>query len=85
MVKYVYPAIFTKEEVGYSVKFPDLECCYTSGVDQRQAVEMAKDVLYLTLYWQKREGKEIPKPSAVSNVQHGNDEFVSLVSCELYF
>ena len=31
MTKYIYPAIFTKEEQGYSVVFPDLESCYTQG------------------------------------------------------
>ena len=32
MAKYIYPAVFTKEEDGgYSVVFPDLESCYTCG------------------------------------------------------
>ena len=29
--KYVYPAIFEKEDCGYSVYFPDVEGCVTSG------------------------------------------------------
>ena len=31
MSKYVYPAIFVKEENGYSVSFPDLEGCFTDA------------------------------------------------------
>ena len=31
MAKYAYPAIFTKEEKGYSVAFPDIEGCFTCG------------------------------------------------------
>ena len=31
MAKYVYPAIFTEEEDGYSVRFPDIDGCFTSG------------------------------------------------------
>ena len=29
MAKYAYPAIFTREENGYSVVFPDIDGCYT--------------------------------------------------------
>ena len=31
MAKYVYPAVFTPEEGGYSIRFPDLENCFTSA------------------------------------------------------
>ena len=37
MAKYVYPAVFTPEEKGYSVYFPDLEGCYTCGDDLQDA------------------------------------------------
>ena len=51
MAKYVYPAIFTKEdEGGYSIIFPDLEGCYTQGDDMQNSLEMANDVLCFTLY-----------------------------------
>ena len=43
--KYTYPAIFTKEENGYFVTFPDIEPCYTEGNTLEEAVIMAKDVL----------------------------------------
>ena len=28
---YYYPAIFTAEDVGFSVRFPDLPGCFTEG------------------------------------------------------
>lgn len=31
MAKYIYPAIFAKEGGFYTVRFPDLESCYTQG------------------------------------------------------
>ena len=31
MAKYAYPAIFTPEKVGWSIRFPDFESCYTSA------------------------------------------------------
>lgn len=82
MAKYLYPAVFTKEEAGYSVNFPDVESCYTSGVTLEEAMEMAEDVLCLTLYGLEQDGKEIPAASAVNDVPHGKNEFVSLVGCD---
>ena len=41
MAKYVYPAVFAKDEDGYSVRFPDLDGCFTSGKDLQEALEMA--------------------------------------------
>ena len=43
MAKYAYPAIFTKEEKGYSVAFPDIEGCFTCGDTLPEAMEMAED------------------------------------------
>lgn len=82
MARYLYPAVFTEESAGYSVNFPDVESCYTSGETLEEAVEMAQDVLCLTLYSLEQDGKEIPAASAVNDVVHGENEFVSLVGCD---
>lgn len=82
MSKYLYPAIFTKEDSGYSVNFPDIENCFTSGETLVEAMEMAKDVLCLTLYGLEEEGKTIPSASAVNNIHHDENSFVSLVDCD---
>jgi len=51
MAKYAYPAIFTQEDNGmYSIKFPDFEACFTQGDNLQDGLEMANDVLCLTLY-----------------------------------
>ena len=41
MAKYCFPAVFTPEDGGYSVDFPDLEGCYTCGDSLPEALEMA--------------------------------------------
>lgn len=83
MAKYVYPAVFTPEDDGsYSVNFPDFESCYTGGADLAESLDMAKDVLCLTLYGLEQEGKEIPAPSTVIQLEHGANELVSLVACD---
>lgn len=79
MAKYVYPAIFTAEDSGYSVIFPDLEGCYTCGDDLKDAIEMAEDVLAFTLYHYESKGLEIPEPSAMSSIEVKDNEFVNCV------
>lgn len=80
MKKYVYPAVFTEEDNGmYSVEFKDLESCYTCGDDINDAVLNAQDVLSMVLYRYEREGKDIPKPSSVSDIKVDDKSFVSYI------
>lgn len=82
MAKYVYPAVFTREECGYSIRFPDFENCYTSAESVAEGLEMANDVLCLVLYDMEQDGKEAPHPSEVNDVPHNENEFVTLVACD---
>ena len=86
MAKYVYPAIFTKEDDGkYSVLFPDLENCFTGGDDMADALEMAEDVLCLTLYDMEQGKKAIPAPSDSKEIEVDKNSVVSLVRCDTEF
>ena len=82
MAKYIYPAIFAKEGAFYTVRFPDLESCYTQGDSIQDAYEMASDVLCLTLYNLEENKADIPPTSETSAIKVGKDEFVSLVACD---
>ena len=83
MAKYIYPAVFTKEEDGgYSVVFHDLESCYTCGDTLEEAMDMAEDCLALVLYGYETDKKEIPAPSSIDSIQTNKDEFVSLIKCD---
>ena len=79
MAKYCYPAVFTPEDGGYSVDFPDLEGCYTCGDSLPEALEMAQDVLSMTLTLLEDERKPIPAPSGVEETRHEAGEFVNLI------
>lgn len=82
MAKYAYPAIFTPEEQGYSIIFPDLEGCYTCGDSLEDGLEMAQDALALVLYGYEKDGREIPAPSKLKTLSVGENEFVSYVVCD---
>ncbi|MCI7328072.1 MAG: type II toxin-antitoxin system HicB family antitoxin [Clostridiales bacterium] len=81
-MRYSYPAIFTKEEKGYSVIFPDLEGCYTCGDDMNDALYMASDVLAFTLFDYEKTGKPIPAPSDYGDIEISENEFINFVSCD---
>lgn len=82
-MKYVYPAVFTPEENDlYSVDFPDLHNCFTSGRGLAEALEMAQDVLAMTLCGLEESGAALPPPSEQSALPLEAGEFVSLVACD---
>ncbi|MBQ8824463.1 MAG: type II toxin-antitoxin system HicB family antitoxin [Ruminococcus sp.] len=82
MPKYVYPAIFTEESKGYSVNFPDIECCYTSGDSLIEAMEMAEDVLALMLCCKEKDGEKIPTASSIKDIKTNSNSFVTLILCD---
>ncbi len=43
-MKYTYPAVFIRENVGYSIYFPRfLSGCISQGDDMEEALDMAQD------------------------------------------
>ncbi len=82
MAKYHYPAIFKKDGELYTVHFPDLESCYTQGEDIGDAIDMASDVLCLTLYDLEEAGAPIPLASDIFELKCAEGAFASIVSCD---
>ena len=83
MAQYIYPAVFTPEENGlYSVNFPDLQSCYTSGNNLKDAIKMAEDILAYVLYDYEKDGLEIPTPSEMKEIALSKDEFVNYIVCD---
>lgn len=83
-MKYIYPAIFTKDGEGYTVTFPDLEDVFTCGDSLAHALEMAEDVLPFMLKNYEDKAREIPKASAMHSihVENAKDDFVTLISAD---
>lgn len=83
MSRYVFPAVFTKESVGgYSINFPDVECCFTQGENLIDGMYMASDVLALMLHELESDNKPIPRPSALEDIATDENSFVTYVSCD---
>ena len=42
---YIYPSIFSFDNDGISVEFPDLEGCFTCGDTTQEAITNAKEAM----------------------------------------
>ena len=82
-MKYIYPAIFEKEENGqYSVSFPDFDNAFTCGDDINEAFFMAADCLGLVLLGLEEDHKEFPNPSKILNFKNSDERFISYVDID---
>lgn len=79
MDKRIYPAIFHKEEVGYSITFPDLPGCVTEGNSLEEAYAMAQDALGIYLYTLKEDNEALPKASLPEILILDRDSFITLI------
>lgn len=82
MAKYIYPAVFTPEDGGYSVNFPDFESCYTSADTLEEGLEMANDVLCLTIYDMEESGQQVPTVSDIRDIKTHGEAFATLIECD---
>ena len=80
---FIYPAIFRKEENGYSVFIPDLESA-TCGENLQDAIYMAKDLIgALAVQYIDYDNKEMPKASNINDiVLENDDDFVTLIDLD---
>lgn len=58
-----YPAIFTAEDGGYVVTFPDIPEAITQGDDEADAVAMARDALITAMDFYFEDRRQVPAPS----------------------
>lgn len=82
-MKYVYPAIFTEENKNsYLVNFPDIEGCFTDGNTLEDALENAKDVLNLKLWYMEDKKFDIKPATNPKKIKTKKNEFVTLIGAD---
>ena len=81
-MKYVFPAVFTPEDSGYIVNFPDIQNCFTQGNDLSDALDMARDALNLMLMVMEDDENPIPAASNINAIHHEADEIVTLIPAD---
>ena len=81
MARYVYPAVFTPEDRGYVVTFPDWGGA-TQGEDVADAIDMAADFLGFTCWNAEQEHEKIKQPTPLKDVAVPEGGFVNLVTAD---
>lgn len=66
---YKYYGLFSHDEDGVSVSFPDLKGCLTYGDDLKESIEMAQDALGGYLLVSEMDNDDIPAPSPAKAIQ----------------
>jgi predicted RNase H-like HicB family nuclease len=78
--RYLYPAVFTEDQDGVAVEFPDLPGCFTCADTLEEAYDMAREALGLHLYGLEEDGEQIPTPAKprdlMSRLTHGQSVVV---------
>lgn len=67
-MKYIYPAVITKDENAYAITFPDLEGAFTFGYTNEEIYLNAKDCLSLVLLDLEDNKKNIPTSSTIEDI-----------------
>lgn len=75
MNKIFYPAVFHPEDVGFSVRVPDIDGCFSEGDTMEEAAEMTFDAIGLCL----EECEAPPAASSLTDIHVENGDFLVLV------
>ena len=66
-IRFIYPALFIKDEEGYQVIFPDLNI-YTHGENLSETFVMAKDLLKVYFTYAVKYEVDFNKPTKIENI-----------------
>ena len=69
--RYSYLAIFSYDEDGISIKFPDLPGCLPCADkdDTEGALKNAREALGLHIWGMEQDGEELPSPTSITDLQ----------------
>lgn len=77
--RYFYPAVFTyDEEQEIAVVFPDLDVA-TSGVDDKDALMSARELLGCVMFGLEEDGVAIPEPTPLNRIPLEANERVQMI------
>ena len=80
-MKIAYPVRFTPTPEGFVTHIPDFDVG-TQGHNLEDAIEMSRDIIGLMGIDAQDDGKSIPTPSKIEDIEAGAGEFVSYVDID---
>ena len=77
--RYSFVALFTYDDDGISIDFPDLPGCCPCADTTDEALKNAKEALGLHLWGMEQDGEEIPVPSPLTALKPAANQLPVLV------
>lgn len=77
--RYTFIALFTFEDDGISIEFPDLPGCLSCADTQEEALYNAQEVLGLYLVGMEDDGEEILSPTPLNKISLEKNQIPTLV------
>lgn len=79
--RYAFVALFSYDEDGISIEFPDLPGCYPCADkdNTEEALKNAKEALGLHLWGMEQDNEEIPEPSSLSALTFEKNQIPTLI------
>jgi antitoxin HicB len=65
----IYPAVLTRDVLGWKLHFPDVPEALTGGATRQEAIELAADALATAMDFYIAESRPVPVPSMVRDGQ----------------
>lgn len=81
-MKTAYPVVISKGQKFLIASVPDCEID-TQGENLVDAIEMARDAISIWCVGKQDEGRQLPRPSELSTVEHEPDDTVTLVDVDI--
>lgn len=76
---YVFPSIFSYDDDGISVEFPNLPGCFTFGTTTQEAIDRAKEAMALHLSSMEDDYEEIPQPIDIKLITVESNQSLVLI------
>lgn len=79
--RYSYVAIFSYDEDGISIEFPDLPGCYPCADkdDTNMALQNAREALGLHIWGMEQDHDEIPEPTPITSLHLDANQIPALI------
>lgn len=81
-MRYIFPALLENDDGHMLVTFPDLPECFTEGDSLLEAMELAEDVLEMTLSQREDDSANIPEPTPIDKLRCEAGQTMALIKAD---
>lgn len=77
--RYSFIAVFSVDNDGISIEFPDLPGCFPCADNMDEAIKNAREALGLHLWGMEQDNEPIPEPTPLQNIHCRENEIPAVI------